>query len=38
MTDFPKIDVILLDDGFQHRWTKAGLNIILTPFYKTIHK
>ena len=34
ITDFPNIDVILLDDGFQHRWTKAGLNIILTPFYK----
>ena len=26
------IDVILLDDAFQHRHIKAGLNIILTPF------
>jgi tetraacyldisaccharide 4'-kinase len=26
-------DVILLDDAFQHRSVKAGLNILLTPFY-----
>jgi len=25
-------DVILLDDAFQHRTVKAGLNIVLTPF------
>lgn len=33
----PKVDVILLDDGFQHRYVEAGLNILLTdynnPFY-----
>ena len=28
----PDIDLILLDDGFQHRKIKAGLNIIITPF------
>jgi len=31
------ISIILLDDGFQHRWIKAGMNILLTkyelPFY-----
>ena len=34
----PEIDVILLDDGFQHRGVKAGLNILITdynlPYYK----
>ncbi len=34
LADYPKTNVILLDDGFQHRWIKAGLNIILTPFDK----
>ena len=33
-----EIDVILLDDGFQHRSVKAGLNILITdynlPYYK----
>jgi len=33
ISDHPKIDVILLDDGFQHRKIKAGLNILVTPFY-----
>jgi tetraacyldisaccharide 4'-kinase len=27
-----KPEVILLDDGFQHRWVQAGLNILLTTF------
>ena len=30
--DDPKIDVILLDDAYQHRRVKAGLNILLTDF------
>ncbi len=34
LNDYPKTDVILLDDGFQHRWIKATFNIIITPFYK----
>jgi len=28
----PRIDVILLDDAYQHRYVKAGLNILLTDF------
>ncbi len=36
--DHPEIDVILLDDGFQHRKIKAGLNIIVTPFLKPFFK
>ncbi len=31
---FPKLDVILLDDAFQHRWVKPGLSILLTDFHK----
>ncbi len=31
-TLFPEISVVLLDDAFQHRWVKPGLNILLTDF------
>lgn len=35
--DHPETDVIIMDDGFQHRSVKAGMNILLTmhdkPFY-----
>jgi tetraacyldisaccharide 4'-kinase len=34
----PEVDVILLDDAYQHRSVKAGMNILITdhahPFYK----
>lgn len=34
----PDIDIILLDDAFQHRSVRAGLNVLITdynqPFYK----
>lgn len=33
-----EIEVILLDDGFQHRWVKAGLNILLSSFHKPFYK
>lgn len=29
----PDLELILLDDAFQHRFIKAGLNILLTDFY-----
>ena len=32
------VEVILLDDGFQHRWVKAGLNILLTSYHKPFYK
>ncbi len=32
LEDFPETELILLDDGFQHRWIKAGFNIIITPY------
>lgn len=30
----PKIDVIVLDDAFQHRYVKAGLNVLLTDAHR----
>lgn len=32
----PKVDVVLLDDAFQHRYVKAGLNILLTDYNRLI--
>ncbi len=34
--DKPNCDVIILDDGFQHRTVRAGLNIVLTD-YKNLY-
>ncbi len=31
---FPKTDVILLDDAFQHRAVKPGLSILLTDYHR----
>ena len=31
--NYPQIDVVLLDDGFQHRWIDCGLNILLTSYH-----
>ena len=30
--DRPETEIILLDDAFQHRWVKAGMNILLTDY------
>lgn len=30
----PQVDVILLDDAYQHRYISAGINILLTDFYR----
>lgn len=32
--DHPETDVVILDDAFQHRSVKPGLNILLTDFHK----
>ncbi|MGM0613165.1 MAG: tetraacyldisaccharide 4'-kinase [Bacteroidota bacterium] len=34
----PDVDVILLDDAFQHRWINPGINIILSDFFNPYHK
>lgn len=31
-----KIDVVLLDDAFQHRYVKAGINILLVDYHRLI--
>jgi tetraacyldisaccharide 4'-kinase len=31
---YPKLDVILLDDAFQHRYVKPGLSILLTDYHQ----
>lgn len=33
LTD-PTIEVVLLDDAFQHRYVKAGMNIVLTDYHR----
>jgi tetraacyldisaccharide 4'-kinase len=38
LTDHPELEVILLDDAYQHRWIKAGLNILISPFYKPFYR
>ena len=30
----PRIEAIILDDAFQHRYVKAGLNILLTDYHR----
>lgn len=34
----PDTEVVLLDDAFQHRSVKPGLNILLTDYYKPFYK
>lgn len=29
---YPELDAIILDDAFQHRWVKPGLNLLLTEY------
>jgi len=34
MKRHPEVNLIILDDAFQHRYVKPGLNILLTEYYK----
>jgi len=36
MKEFPETDVIILDDGFQHRRVKPGFSILLTDYSRLI--
>jgi len=38
MRIYPEIDVILLDDAYQHRSVKPGLNILITDYNKPFYK
>lgn len=33
MADYPLLDIVLLDDGFQHRKVHPGLSILLTDYH-----
>ena len=34
--DDPELDVVLLDDAFQHRYVKPGINILLVDYHRLI--
>ena len=36
--DFPKADLILLDDAFQHRYVRPGINILLMDYNRPIYE
>ena len=38
LNDYPQTNLILLDDGFQHRHIKKSINILTTPFQKPFTK
>jgi tetraacyldisaccharide 4'-kinase len=38
MKDIPDLDVILLDDAYQHRYVRAGLTILLIDYNRPISK
>lgn len=38
LSEYPDIQTILLDDAFQHRSVKPGLNILLTEYSKPYYK
>jgi tetraacyldisaccharide 4'-kinase len=33
---YPDTDVIIMDDGFQHRWVKPGFSILITDYSRLI--
>lgn len=37
LSERPNIEVVLLDDAFQHRSVKPGLNILISDFYKPFY-
>ena len=38
LSDSPETNIILMDDGFQHRAIKAGMNILLTDYSRLFFK
>lgn len=34
----PDIDVILLDDAFQHRWVQPGISIVLIDYHRKVYE
>ncbi|MCH5239505.1 MAG: tetraacyldisaccharide 4'-kinase [Muribaculaceae bacterium] len=35
---YPDLDVIVLDDSFQHRWVKPKISILLTDYHRPFYK
>lgn len=35
---FPDLDLILLDDSFQHRWVKPKVSVLLLDYNRPVHK
>ncbi len=33
LRDHPEVNLVILDDAFQHRYVRAGLNLLLTGYY-----
>ena len=38
MEESPEIDMIIMDDGFQHRYVKALVNIIIVDYTRPVHR
>lgn len=38
LSEYPDINVILLDDAFQHRWVKAGISILLMDYNRKVYE
>ena len=38
MLDYPDLQLIVLDDGFQHRWVKPKVSVLLTEFSRPFYK
>ena len=38
MERFPDVNMIVMDDGFQHRWVKPYLNIVMIDFTRPVDK
>ena len=38
MQRFPDVNMIVMDDGFQHRWVKPYLNIVMIDFTRPVDK
>ncbi|MBQ4502535.1 MAG: tetraacyldisaccharide 4'-kinase [Alistipes sp.] len=38
MHQFPEVNMIIMDDGFQHRWVKPYLNIVMIDFSRPVDK
>jgi tetraacyldisaccharide 4'-kinase len=38
LADYPETEVIILDDGFQHRKLTPGLSILLSDYYRLFYK